>query len=168
MGALSTEKVRNVVLVGHGNAGKTSLAEAMLFMAGQTKRLGSVDEGHSVLDYDPEEVRRKMTVNLSLAPVEHNGVKINIIDTPGYADFIGDAVAGMEAAEMALFVVDAVAGPQVQTRKLWKIADEMGIAKAVFINRMDKEHADFDGVMTALERSFGHRVGAVQIPIGAE
>jgi elongation factor G len=168
MGAPSTEKIRNVVLVGHGNAGKTSLAEAMLFMAGQTKRLGSVDEGHSGLDYDPEEVRRKMTINLSLAPLEHNGVKINVIDTPGYADFIGDAIAGMEAAEMALFVVDAVAGPQVQTRKLWKIADEMGIAKAIFINRMDKEHADFDGVMAALTQSFGHRVGAVQIPIGAE
>jgi len=168
MGAPSTEKVRNVVLVGHGNAGKTSLAEAMLFMAGQTKRLGSVDEGHSSLDYDPEEVRRRLTVNLSLAPVMHNGVKINIIDTPGYADFIGDAVAGMEAAEMALFVVDAVAGPQVQTRRLWKMADEMGIAKSIFINRMDKEHADFNGVLAALEQAFGHRVGAVQLPIGAE
>ncbi len=168
MGAPSTDKIRNVVLVGHGNAGKTSLAEAMLFMAGQTKRLGSVDEGHSGLDYDPEEVRRKMTVNLSLAPLEHNGVKINVIDTPGYADFIGDAIAGMEAAEMALFVVDAVAGPQVQTRKLWKVADEMGIAKAIFINRMDKEHADFDAAFAALERAFGHRVGAVQLPIGQE
>ncbi len=168
MGAPSTDKVRNVVLLGHGDAGKTSLAEAMLFVAGQTKRLGSVADGHSNLDYEAEEVRRKITLNLALAPVEHNGVKINIIDTPGYADFIGDAIAGMEAAEMALFVVDAVAGPQVQTRKLWKIATEMGIAKAVFINRMDKEHADFDAAMAALEAAFGHRVGAVQIPLGAE
>ncbi|MCE5203570.1 MAG: elongation factor G [Actinomycetia bacterium] len=168
MGASSTENVRNVVLVGHGGAGKTSLAEAMLFLTGATKRLGSVDEGHSNLDNDPEEVRRKMTINLALAPVEHQGVKINVIDTPGYADFIGDAIAGMEAAEMALFVVDAVSGPQVQTRKLWKIAEGMSVARAVFINRMDKEHADFDGVMAALERSFGHRVGAVQLPIGAE
>lgn len=168
MGALSTDKVRNVVLLGHGDAGKTSLAEAMLFMAGQTKRLGSVADGHSSLDYETEEIRRKITLNLSLAPVEHSGVKINIIDTPGYADFIGDAIAGMEAAEMALFVVDAVAGPQVQTRKLWKLATQMGVAKAVFINRMDKEHADFDSAMTALETAFGHRVGAVQIPLGAE
>ncbi len=168
MGASSTEKVRNVVLVGHGGAGKTSLAEAMLFMAGQTKRLGSVDEGHSTLDYDSEEIKRKMTVNLALAPVEHKGVKINIIDTPGYADFIGDAIAGMEAAEMALFVVDAVSGPQVQTVRLWKHAAEMGIARAVFINRMDKEHANFDAAMAALDKAFGHRVGAVQIPIGAE
>ncbi|HEY5506583.1 MAG TPA: GTP-binding protein, partial [Coriobacteriia bacterium] len=103
MGAPSTDKVRNVVLVGHGGAGKTSLAEAMLFMAGETKRLGTVDDGHSSLDYDPEEIKRTMTVGLKLAPVMHKGVKINIIDTPGFADFTGDAIAGMEAAEMALF-----------------------------------------------------------------
>ena len=168
MGAPSTDKVRNVVLLGHGDAGKTSLAEAMLFMAGQTKRLGSVAEGHSNLDYESEEMRRKITLNLALAPLEHKGVKINIIDTPGYADFIGEAVAGIQAAEMALFVVDAVAGPQVQTRKLWKAATQMGIARAVFVNRMDKEHADFDQAMAALESAFGHRVGAVQIPVGRE
>jgi elongation factor G len=168
MGAPSTDKIRNVVLLGHGDAGKTSLAEAMLFMAGQTKRLGSVADGHSTLDYEPEEIKRKITLNLAVAPFEHNGVKVNVIDTPGYADFIGDAVAGMEAAEMALFVVDAVAGPQVQTRKLWKLASEMGIAKAIFINRMDKEHADFDAAMKALDAAFGHRVGAVQLPLGAE
>ena len=115
MGAPSTDKVRNVALVGHGGAGKTSLAEAMLFMAGVTKRLGTVDDGHSSLDYDAEEIKRQMTVSLALAPVVHKGVKINIIDTPGFTDFIGDAIAGMEAAEMALFVVDAVSGPQVQT-----------------------------------------------------
>ncbi|MDP2299484.1 MAG: GTP-binding protein, partial [Actinomycetota bacterium] len=168
MGAVSTDKVRNVVLLGHGDAGKTSLAEAMLFMAGQTSRLGSVADGHSNLDYESEEVRRKITLNLTLAPVEHNGVKINIIDTPGYADFMGDAVAGIEAAEMAPFVIDAVAGVQVQTRKLWKIATEMGIAKSIFINRMDKEHADFNAAMTTLAGAFGHRVGAVQLPIGRE
>ena len=168
MGAPSTDKVRNVALVGHGGAGKTSLAEAMLFMAGVTKRLGTVDDGHSSLDYDAEEIKRQMTVSLALAPVVHKGVKINIIDTPGFTDFIGDAIAGMEAAEMALFVVDAVSGPQVQTERLWDIAGEMGIARAVFINRMDKEHADFDDVMAKLESQFGHRVGAVQIPMGKE
>ena len=168
LGAPGTDKVRNVVLVGHGGAGKTSLAEAMLYLSGATKRLGTVDDGHSGLDYDPEEIKRKFSINLSLAPVVRDGVKINVIDTPGYADFMGDAVAGMEAAEMALFVVDAVAGPQVQTSRLWKIAGEMGIARAVFINRMDKEHADFDACMAALTAKYGHRVGAVQIPVGAE
>ena len=168
LGALGTENIRNVVLVGHGGAGKTSLAEAMLFLSGATKRLGKVDDGNSTLDYDPEEIRRRLTISLALAPVMHRGAKINVIDTPGYADFVGDAIAGMEAAEMALFVVDAVAGPQIQTERLWELAGEMGIARAVFINRMDKEHADFDAVLAALEASFGHRVGAVQIPIGAE
>jgi elongation factor G len=168
LGAPSTDKIRNVVLVGHGGAGKTSLAEAMLFLAGATKRLGSVDEEHSNLDYDAEEIKRKLSINLCLAPVLHNGAKINIIDTPGYADFIGDAIAGMEAAEMALFVVDAVAGPQVQTHRLWKIAGEMGIARAVFINRMDKEHADFDAAMQKLTAAFGDRVVPVQLPMGAE
>jgi elongation factor G len=168
MGAPSTDKVRNVVLVGHGGAGKTSLAEAMLFMAGETKRLGAVEGGHSNLDHDPEELKRTMTINLALAPVVHKGVKINVIDTPGYADFVGEAIAGMEAAEMALFVVDAVSGPQVQTERLWEIAGQMGIARAVFVNRMDKEHADFDAVMGKLEAQFGHRVGAVQLPMGAE
>ncbi|MDY0088175.1 MAG: elongation factor G [Coriobacteriia bacterium] len=168
LGAPATDKVRNVVLVGHGGSGKTSLAEAILNVAGVTHRLGSVDEEHSNLDYDPEEIRRRSSISLALAPVVHEGVKINIIDTPGYADFLGDAVAGMVAAEMALFVVDAIAGPQVQTERLWRVADQMDIARAIIINRMDKENADFDAVMAALEEKFGHRVGAVQIPMGAE
>ncbi len=168
LGAPSTDKVRNVVLVGHGGAGKTSLAEAMLYLSGATKRLGSVDDGHSGLDYDPEEIKRSFSINLSLAPVVHEGVKINVIDTPGYADFIADAIAGMEAAEMALFVVDAIAGPQVQTERLWKIAGEMGIARAVFINRMDKEHADFDACLAKLQATFGDRVVPIQLPMGAE
>ncbi len=168
MGAPSTDRVRNVALVGHGGAGKTSLAEAMLYMAGETPRLGSVDDGHSSLDYDSEELKRKMSVNLSLAPFVHKDVKINIIDTPGYADFVGDAIAGLEAAEMALFVVDAVSGPQVQTAQLWEAAGEIGIARAVFINRLDKEHASFETAMQSLDDAFGHRVGAVQIPIGSE
>ncbi len=168
LGAPSTDKVRNVVLVGHGGAGKTSLAEAMLHLSGATKRLGSVDGGHSTLDYDPEEMKRSFSLNLSLAPVVHDGVKINVIDTPGYADFVADAIAGMEAAEMALFVVDAVAGPQVQTERLWKIAGQMGIARAVFINRMDKEHADFDACLAKLTATFGDRVVPIQLPMGAE
>jgi elongation factor G len=168
LGATATDKVRNVVLVGHGGSGKTSLAEAMLHLAGVTHRLGSVDDEHSNLDFDPEEIRRKNSISLALAPVVHKGVKINIIDTPGYADFLGDAIAGMAAAEMALFVVDAVAGPQVQTERLWRLAGQMGIARAVLINRMDKENADFEVVMGALDAKFGHRVGAVQIPLGAE
>ncbi|MBE0475516.1 MAG: elongation factor G [Coriobacteriia bacterium] len=167
MGAPSTDKVRNVVLVGHQGAGKTSLAEAMMYLAGETKRLGKVGAS-SNLDYDPEEVKRGFTVNLSLAPLTFKGFKVNVIDTPGYVDFVADAIAGIQAAEMALFVVDAVAGPQVQTERLWKIAGDMGVARAVFVNRLDKEHADFDATMAKLDAAFGHRVGTVQIPMGAE
>jgi elongation factor G len=166
--AVSTEKIRNVALVGHGGAGKTSLAEAIMYVSGATQRLGSVDEGHSSLDHDPEETKRKLSINLGLAPVDHKGYKINIVDTPGYADFAADAIAGMSTAETALFVVDAVAGPQVQTERLWEVAAEMGTARAIFINRLDKEHASFDKTFSALEQTFGSRVGAVQIPIGAE
>jgi elongation factor G len=168
LGAPSTDKVRNVVLVGHGGAGKTSLAEAMLHLSGATNRLGTVDDGHSNLDYDPEEVKRQFSINLALAPVVHSGIKINIIDTPGYADFISDAIAGMEAAEMALFVVDAIAGPQVQTDRLWNVAGDMGIARSIFINRMDKEHADFEACMAKLVADYGDRVVPVQIPMGEE
>jgi elongation factor G len=168
LGTATTDTVRNVALVGHSGSGKTSLAEAILFLTGETSRLGSVDEEHSNLDYDEEEIKRKVTVGLSLAPVTHQGTQLTFVDTPGYADFIGDAIAGLAASETALFVVDAVAGPEVQTERLWEAATEMGVARAFFVNRMDKEHADFAGAMAALEEAFGNRVGAVQIPIGAE
>ncbi|MDR1775053.1 MAG: elongation factor G [Actinomycetes bacterium] len=160
--------IRNVALVGHGGAGKTSLAEALLFKTKATARLGNVDTGQSVLDYDSEEISRQYTINLSLAPVEHKGCEITFIDTPGYADFISDAIAGMQAAELALFVVDAVSGPQVITDRLWKIAGEMGIARAVFVNRVDKEHADFLSTIQALRAKYGEALVPVQIPIGKE
>ena len=160
--------IRKVVLVGHGGAGKTSLAEALLFRTKATGRLGSVDNGQSNLDYDTEEVNRKYTINLAIAPVEHQGKRINFIDTPGYADFIGDAIAGMYAAEIALFVVDAVSGPQVITDRLWKIAGEMGIPRAIIVNRLDKEHANFDSTLEALRAKYGETLCPVQLPIGSE
>jgi elongation factor G len=160
--------IRNVVLVGHGGSGKTSLAEALLFRTKATGRLGSVDNGQSNLDYDAEEINRKYTINLAVAPVEHKGVRINFIDTPGYADFIGDAIAGMYAAEIALFVVDAVSGPQVITDRLWKIAEKMGIPRAIIVNRLDKEHADFDSTLDALRAKYGETLCPVQLPIGKE
>jgi len=159
--------IRNVALLGHDGAGKTSLAEALLFRKEATSRLGSVAAGQSNLDYDPDEVNR-YTINLSTAPVEHNGKQINFIDTPGYADFIGDAVAGMYAAEIALFVVDAVSGPQVLTDRLWRIAEEMKIPRAIIINSLDKERADFDTTLATLRTKYGETLCPVQIPIGKE
>lgn len=162
------DSVRTVALVGHGGAGKTSLAEAMLYLGNATPRLGSVDAGQSVLDYDPEEVKHHFTINLSIGSIEHDNHRINIIDTPGYADFIGDAIAGMYAAELALFVVDAVSGPQVVTDRLWEAAEQMGVARAFFVNRLDREHSHWDATVAALRERYGERVVPVQIPIGRE
>ena len=159
--------IRNVALVGHDGAGKTSLAEALLFRKKATGRLGSVAAGQSNLDYDPDEVNR-YTINLSTAPVLHDGKQINFIDTPGYADFIGDAVAGMYAAEIALFVVDAVSGPQVLTDRLWNIAEEMKIPRAIIINGLDKERADFSTIFEQMRSKYGDTLVPVQIPIGKE
>lgn len=168
MAAPGTKSIRNVVLVGHGSAGKTSLAEAMLYLSGATSRLGDIDAGQSNLDFDPEEIKRKSTINLSIAPIHYNDMKINVIDTPGYADFVGSAIAGMEAADMALFVIDAVSGPQVVTDRLWKIAGEMGLSRAVFINKLDKEHSHFDATVVKLKERYGERVIPVQVPIGRQ
>ena len=166
--ATGIDSVRTVALVGHGGAGKTSLAEAMLFLGKATTRLGSVDAGQSVLDHDPEEVKRRFTINLSTAHFERDGVRVNLIDTPGYSDFLGDAIAGMHAAELALFVVDAVSGPQVVTDRLWAAAEDMGVARAFFINRLDKDNASFSKTVAALSERYGERVVPVQIPIGRE
>jgi len=168
LAAPSTEKVRNIVLVGQDGAGKTSLAEAMLHLSGKTTRLGTTHDGKSNLDYDPEEIKRQFTISATIAPIPHKGFKINVLDTSGSDDFAGDTIAAMEAAEMALFVVDAVAGPQINTTKLWLEADREHLCRAIFINHIDREHADFDAAISTLVKQFGQRVGVVTIPIGVD
>jgi len=168
MAAPATEHVRNIVLLGQDGAGKTSLAEAMLHVSGRTPRMGTTHDGKSYLDYDDEEIRRKFTISTSIAPVPYKDFKINLLDTSGHPDFIGDTIATMYAAEMALFVVDAVDGPQVMTTKLWKSAERMKISRAIFINHIDREHADFSVSIAALQARFGKRVCPVTIPIGVE
>lgn len=166
MAAPATEHVRNIVLVGQDGAGKTSLAEAMLHVSGRTPRMGTTHDGKSYLDYDEEEIRRKFTISTSIAPIPYRDFKINLLDTSGHPDFIGDTIATMNAAEMALFVVDAVAGPQVMTTKLWYEAEDMRLSRAVFINHIDRENADFDVAMATLHARFGSRLGAVSVPMG--
>ena len=168
MAAPATEHVRNIVLVGQDGAGKTSLAEAMLHVSGRTPRMGTTHDGKSYLDYDGEEIKRKFTMSTSIAPIPYKDFKINLLDTSGHPDFIGDTLATMQAAEMALFVVDAVAGPQVMTTKLWNEAEGMRLSRAVFINHIDREHANFDTAMATLHARFGSRLGAVTIPIGVD
>lgn len=163
-----SEKVRNVVLVGQDGAGKTSLAEAMLHLSGQTSRLGTTADGKSNLDYDSEEIKRQFTISTTLAPIRHRNVKINILDTSGSDDFIGDTIAAMTAAETALFVVDVVAGPQINTVKLWETAGKLGLARAVFVNHVEREHANFSEALAELSKAFGSRVGAVALPLGVD
>ena len=166
MGAPKTGNVRNVVLVGQGGVGKTSLAEAMLHLSGKTARLGGHDGTKPTLDYDAEEVKREFSISTAIAPIDWKGARINVLDAPCYPDFIGDAYAAMSVCETALFVVDAAEGPQSTTVKLWYAAEDLRLARAVFVNRVDKENADFDMCLDMLRERFGMRLGAVTLPWG--
>ncbi len=168
MSTFPTSKLRNVALVGHGGAGKTSLAEALLFTAGAIPRLGRVEDHNTTCDFDPEEQRRQISVSLALAPFEHLGHKVNVIDTPGYADFIGDVAAALEAADMALFVVSAVEGVEVQTEVAWKMAEARNLPRAIFINKLDRERSSFARTLDQLKERFGAGVAPLQLPIGEE
>lgn len=166
MGAPKTGNVRNVVLVGQGGVGKTSLAEAMLHLSGKTARLGGHDGTKPTLDCDAEEVKREFSISTAIAPIDWKGARINVLDAPCYPDFIGDAYAAMSVCETALFVVDAAEGPQPTTVKLWYAAEDLRLARAVFVNRVDKENADFDMCLDMLRERFGMRLGAVTLPWG--
>src|SRR5688572_14606074 len=138
----ATEKIRNLVLLGHGGTGKTSFAEAALFVSGGINRLGRVDDGTTTSDFDPDEVKRKVSINASLLPCEWKDHKVNIIDAPGYADFIGDAYSGLAAADAAIIVVCAASGVQVGTELAWDMSDDRKMARGILINRFDRENAN--------------------------
>jgi elongation factor G len=161
-------KIRNVALVGHGGAGKTSLAEALLFCSGAVSRLGRVEDGTTTTDFDPEEVRRHLSLSLSLAPFEHDGFKINLLDAPGYADFVGDVHTALRVADLAVLVVSAVEGVEVQTEAAWKIACEFGVPRMFFVNKLDRERASFDRTLEELRDRFGAGVAPLELPIGEE
>jgi len=163
-----TEDIRNVALVGHGSTGKTSLGEALLFSSGAVGRLGRVDEGTTVSDFDPDENKRKISINLSLLPCEWKGKKLNIIDTPGYADFVGEMKTGLRAADAAIVVVCAASGVEVGTEHSWAFADERSLPRMVVVNRMDRENADFFQTLSRLQSFFGKRCAPLQLPIGAQ
>ena len=163
-----TDKIRNIALVGHGGAGKTSLAEALLFSAGVIPRLGKVEDGTTVTDFDPEEARRRISVSLAMAPFEHAGHKVNVIDTPGYADFLSDVAAALRAADLAVFVVSAVEGVEVQTEVAWRMCDELGLPRCVFVNKLDRERASFSRTLDQLKEKFGQGIAPLELPIGEE
>jgi elongation factor G len=154
-------------LVGHGGCGKTSLAEALLFVSGGIDRLGRVDEGTTTSDYDPDEIKRKISINATPVPCEWKGVKVDFVDTPGYADFVGDVKSTLRVVEGAMIVVCAVSGIEVGTENAWAFAQENGISRVFFVNKMDRENADFYSVADALKLRFGARVVPVQLPVGA-
>ncbi len=164
----AADRIRNVALVGHRGCGKTSLHEAMLFEAGAVARLGTVDDGTTVSDHEPDEQERSMSINASLACFEHAGREINLIDTPGEPSFLADAVAALRVADAAVVVVNAVAGVEVHTERLWRRADAEGLARLVFVNMLDRERADFFAALESLKAAFGPHVVATEIPIGAE
>ncbi len=160
--------IRNVALVGHSGAGKTQLVSTLLFDAGAVTRLGRVDDGTTVTDYDDEEIARKHTLGCSLAHVEWSKHKINVIDTPGSANFLSDARAALRVVDAALVVVDAVAGVEVSTEKVWAIAEESDVPRIVVLNRLDRERASLDRSLASLRAVFGRAVAPIQIPIGEE
>lgn len=166
--SVSTESIRNVVLVGSNGNGKTTLAEAVLHRAGVIDRPGRVDDGSTVCDYDPVEKERQQSLSLATVSFAHAGRKINLIDTPGYADFAGEALGGMDAADLALFVIDAAAGVKARDAVLWRRAGQVGLARMVFVNGLDRENSSFDQALADVQNRFGPGAEPVTRPVGAE
>jgi elongation factor G len=164
----AADRIRNVALIGHRGSGKTSLHEAMLFEAGVANRLGTVADGTTTSDHEPDEQDRQMSIDASVATFEHEGRKINLLDTPGEPSFVADAVAALRVSDAAVVVVNATMGVEVHTERLWRRADAEGLARLVFVNMLDRERADFFAALESLKRSFGAHVVATEIPIGSE
>ena len=165
---MDPEKVRNVVLVGHGDSGKTTLAEALLYVGGAITRQGTVEQGTTTFDYEPEETERGISLGLAVATFEWRGHRINLIDTPGSSDFVGEAYSALKAADLALFVVSGVDGVEVQTEQLWRVADTEGIPRAVIVTKLDRERASYERTIKQLRNSFGKAIAPIQVPIGSE
>ncbi|MFA5535893.1 MAG: elongation factor G [Bacillota bacterium] len=168
MKVFTTDRIKNIGVVAHGGAGKTSLTEAMLFNAGAINRLGRVDDGNTVTDYHPEETKRKITINTALAPLIWQDNKINILDTPGYSDFIGDVKSALRVVDSLIITVCAVSGVEVQTEILWDFAEEQNLPRFIYINKMDRENANFDRVLNQIDEQFNGLITPFQLPMGSE
>ena len=166
MKVYKTENVRNLALVGHSGSGKTNLTESMLFQSGATKRLGNVTDKNTLSDFSKEEMERGTSIGTSIIPVEWRNFKVNIIDTPGYMDFSGEVIGALRASEAALLVIDATSGIEVGTERAWKYAENIGLPRIIFINKIDGENVNFRKLMEELEESFGKKVIPFSVPIG--
>ncbi len=165
---ITTDRIRNVVLLSHGGAGKTILSEAMLFSAGVISRTGTVEDGTTTSDFEPEETRRGNSVQTSVLNLPWKNHKLNVIDTPGYADFRGEAISGIRVADAAVIVVASSSGVEVGTKQMWQLAEKYGLPRIIYISKMDRENADFQRVTDALADSFGRHCVPINIPIGSE
>ncbi|MBP1621775.1 MAG: translation elongation factor 2 [Acidobacteria bacterium] len=164
----TTDNIRNVAIIGHSHTGKTSLVSAMLFDAGVVNRLCKVDDGNTTTDFDEDEQERKITINTAVAHLDRRGIKLNVIDTPGYGIYTTDALQGLRVADSALMLVSAVAGPEVQTDKLWKAAAASQLPVLFAVNLLDRDRASFSRTVSALQHKYGRAVVPVQVPIGEE
>ena len=163
-----SDRIKNVGIVAHGGAGKTSLTEAMLFNSGAVTRLGRVDDGSATTDYDPEEVKRKVSISAALAPCEWKEHKINVLDTPGYSDFVAEVKGVLRAVDAAIVVMCGASGVEVETEKVWKYALDVKLPRIAFVNKMDRENADFDAVVEGMKAAFGTSIVPMQLPIGSQ
>ena len=161
-------RIRNVVLVGHNGAGKTTLAEALLFATGVITRAGRVEDGNTVCDFEPEEIKRHLSLSLAMAPCPVGDVKLNVIDTPGYADFFGEVRAASSVADLMVLVVSAVEGVEAQTEAAWALGAELGLPRLVFVNKLDRERASFDRTLADLRNRFGAGIAPLELPVGEE
>ena len=169
MKSYDTKSIRNICLVGHGGSGKTSLAETLLFNAGAVTRIGKVNDGNTVSDYLQEEIQRHISISTSLIPIEHKGVKVNVLDTPGYSDFIGEVISALRVVESGLLVLCGVGGVEVQAEIIWDLMDEKQLPRLCFINKLDRENSNAEKVMDQLKATFPNaRFVQMQIPVGKE
>jgi elongation factor G len=164
----SADRIRNIGLFSHGGSGKTSLTEALLFDTHGSNRLGRVEDGNTVADFDPDEIKRHISVSTAVVPVEWRDTKINILDAPGYADFLGEVKSALRVVDAAVILIDASAGVEVGTELAWRLTDELAMPRLLFVNKMDRENANFDQSLTLARTAFGKSVGPIQFPIGSE
>ncbi len=168
MRVYESDNIRNIAIVGHGAAGKTTLTSAMLFDSGAVSRLGRVEDGNTVTDWEDEEIERKITISTGVAHCEWNKKKINILDTPGYRPFLTETKLALRVADAALVVIDSVAGVEVQTEKVWEFCDEFGLPRIIILNKMDRDNASFERALESVAEVFGRAPVPIQIPLGAE
>ena len=165
MKVYTTDRIRNVVILGHGGSGKTSLVEAMAYLSGVTSRMGSISEGNTVSDYDKEEIKRKFSINTTVMPIIWGDIKVNVLDTPGYFDFVGEAEEAAAAADAAVIVINGKNGVEVGTQKAWELCEKYKLPRMFFVSNMDVDNASFRQVVEDLTELYGKKIAPIHLPI---